>query len=388
MRLPNLLAAAMFAVFPQSGLAAIYEFTKMVDTTGPFANIWAPCLNSEGTVAFHAQLDSGTHGIFTAGAGGVTTIKTAPSHLIQYYPSINSAGMVPFGRTLPTGERELYLGDGSFTITILNSTEYEPFTQIRYPDVNDTGTVAFWGTLEGREGIFTSSGEGTLTTVVDNSGAFGPLSKLTPPSINNRGEIAFGAELDTGQMGIFVASGGQIDTVAVIPPGGIYLGHKHASINDAGSVAFVLHQGVFTATGGSVTTIADTSGAFSMFHHIVNVNNTGTVQFVAALKNYGLGVFTGPDPIRDKVIATGDPLFGDTVATVTARGLNDSGQVAFLYRLENGSSGIGLATVVPEPASLAIWSMGVFAMAVGFVRRRRHRAWRRGPNPTRPRPGA
>ncbi len=37
------------------------------------------------------------------------------------------------------------------------------------------------------------------------------------------------------------------------------------------------------------------------------------VVFLADLDDGGKGIFTGPDPISDKVIAIGDPLFGSTV---------------------------------------------------------------------------
>jgi hypothetical protein len=55
----------------------------------------------------------------------------------------------------------------------------------------------------------------------------------------------------------------------------------------------------------------------------------------------GQGIFTGPDPVADKVIRTGDPLFGSTVTAVNfEHGLNDAGQIVFLAELADGTRGV------------------------------------------------
>src|SRR5207245_11350529 len=82
------------------------------------------------------------------------------------------------------------------------------------------------------------------------------------------------------------------------------------------------------------------------------INNSGTVVFEATLTAGGSGLFSGPDPSADRIIGTGDPLFGSTVTNVDfrGRGLNDAGQVAFLATLGDGRTLLVRADPIPpEP---------------------------------------
>lgn len=49
------------------------------------------------------------------------------------------------------------------------------------------------------------------------------------------------------------------------------------------------------------------------------------------------GIYTGPDPAGDEVIATGDTLKGATVRDVAfcREGLSDAGEVAFVAKLKD-----------------------------------------------------
>ncbi len=89
-------------------------------------------------------------------------------------------------------------------------------------------------------------------------------------------------------------------------------------INDDGTVAFDATLdaggvGVFTGNGGSLTTIADSSDGFLAFAtQGVAINNQGDVAFFGFTASQ-FGIFTGPDLVADKVIASGDLLFGSPV---------------------------------------------------------------------------
>ena len=61
---------------------------------------------------------------------------------------------------------------------------------------------------------------------------------------------------------------------------------------------------------------------------------------MASLNTGGFGIFTGPDTITNKVIATGDSLFGSTVTFVAHPVINDPGQVAFRVSLADGTTSI------------------------------------------------
>jgi hypothetical protein len=97
-----------------------------------------------------------------------------------------------------------------------------------------------------------------------------------------------------------------------------------------------------------------------------SINDLGSVAFLADLKKGGSGIFTGPDPAANKVIAIGDPLFGSTVTALqfSSQGLNNSGQVAFWASLADGRQVIVRADplAVPEPTSFALLSLGVLGL--------------------------
>jgi hypothetical protein len=106
-----------------------------------------------------------------------------------------------------------------------------------------------------------------------------------------------------------------------------------------------------------VTTIADTNGSFSDVSPY-GINEEGTVALFAQLEAGGAGFFITSDAVTNKVIATGDALFGSTVTSLYGQtnGLNNSGQLSFYAALADGTEGIFRADPepqpVPEPASV------------------------------------
>jgi hypothetical protein len=54
-----------------------------------------------------------------------------------------------------------------------------------------------------------------------------------------------------------------------------------------------------------------------------------------------------------RVIGTGDALNGSTVTDLAlgASGLNDDGDIAFNYTLASGTTGVAVASLIPEPGS-------------------------------------
>ena len=107
------------------------------------------------------------------------------------------------------------------------------------------------------------------------------------------------------------------------------------------------------------------------------MNNLGKPVFLAGLDNGAFGIFTGPDPVADKVIQLGETLFGSTATSFTLvpvgenygnTDINDAGQVAFHYQLANGRQGIAVATPTPEPGIFTCLVLG--ALLFGTMRYR------------------
>ena len=118
------------------------------------------------------------------------------------------------------------------------------------------------------------------------------------------------------------------------------------SLNNRGEAGFIgVTDGalsILVSDGTRTRIVADTNGPFadfpgndfSQFGHLevgVSLNDRGNVVFTAALDDGDLGIFTGPDVVRDKVIATGDPLAGSSVSDIvlSRRGFNNNGRSRF-----------------------------------------------------------
>jgi hypothetical protein len=277
--------------------AANYQFVNIVDSAGPLDPVTTATLNNSGTVAFHANRDAGGGGLFTGNGGPTTTITS-----LSVGGRINNQGAVVFG-------------DGN-------------------------GHAIFVG------------GGGPITTIADTSG---PISgNLGVTSINDSGTVGFFGRLDdvVGE-GIFTGSGGPTTTVALSGPQQSFALVQDVQVNNTGTVAFVavLHElgdsvsAILIGNPGSPMTVADSYGPFHSFEPAMGLNNNGEVAFEADLDGGGSGIFTGPDPVADKVIQIGDFLFGSSVSNLIfcKHGLNDEGDIVFFYELANGISGIALA---------------------------------------------
>jgi hypothetical protein len=114
-------------------------------------------------------------------------------------------------------------------------------------------------------------------------------------------------------------------------------------MNNTGTIAFLAtiasgNVGIFaSANGGPPTTVVDTSGPFREVS-FPSINRTGGVAFLATFDvGGGKGIFRGPNPVTDKIIAIGDVIgMRDgtvrTVADITGfgnDGFSSLGKVAF-----------------------------------------------------------
>jgi hypothetical protein len=368
----------------KQALSADFTFTNIADTNGQFSFVGlSPVINERGTVAFDADLDSGEYGIFRNDGGAITTIvdnKGVFSTFGSRY-ALNDNGTVAFtadldGLNLQTGGRGLFTGSGGAINTIVD-TNSPLFSNIYEPAINNSGTVAFGASRDtGGLGIFTSN-DGLITTI-SNEG-------LRVPSINDNGTVAFFAVRNEGGTSVLIGSGGLTTTIA--DSSGSLSINLSSAINNNDTVVFNADfdtggNGIFINKGGTITNFVNTSGPFS-FVRGVSLNDNGEIAFGADLDAGGEGIFTGSDIVTDKVIATGDLLFGSTVTRLFAFSnnfLNNSGQIVFHAQLADGRRVITRAepiskppTAIPEPTSvLALVVFGILSSGATRARKSKH----------------
>jgi hypothetical protein len=357
------------------GDANAYTFSRIFDDSGPYNRIENSAINNQGTVAFTARLDIDQlplanyyyhpnyqrEVIFIGDGASLTPITPNMGEFqIQDINDSNTVAFVAKFGSPHAPEWVLSTTNGSTSTHIAtDSTAYGIHDDL-FGDVaiNNKGSVAFKELT-----LFSSGGNFSLvtsdgvnrTTIVDESGYFKSLNTF---DLNNKGNVAFKAFLDDGRRGLFTINGDSITPIA--DTNGSFKFFGNISLNDGDTLAFSAwlddgSAGIFTSSNGSFTTLADTSGAFSSFFFNTfrgdgsfvsidgpAINNNGAVAFGAQLETGESGIFTGADPVADKVIAIGDPLFDSTVTSLgfSNKGFNDAGQVAFWAKLADGSSGV------------------------------------------------
>jgi hypothetical protein len=359
------------------------RITNVADSTQRFVSYDVPGINDARQLLFYANPGNNViASLYTKSAGGpFTTIADFGSLEVngapESQPSLNASGLVAFATGRGgngAGRGRVLVGNGGPLAEIATDDPTGPFLtfSVCTTSINDSGTVAFFALLHDDKGlvngagIFTGDG-GPITTVADTRGGGFTLFNQAP-SINAGGTVAIRANKN-GERGIYaIAPGGGLTTIAettFAETSSYFTNFDGApSINNAGTVVFQgtgeSIAGIFTGNGGGTTLIAqaDFGGTipFKSFIHFPAINDAGTVVFGAILRDGRQGIFAGPNiiggqinpTIPDKIIVTGDALFGSTVEYVGFfRGLNQNGDIAFNYKLKNGVWGVAFATPLP-----------------------------------------
>jgi hypothetical protein len=348
------------------------RFVNVADSTQGLSGFSQfPAINNRGAVAFVAtQIGTGQE-VFKWERRDLKTIASTTGTNFTFFADnvvINNTGVVGFGASLNTGGRAagIFTSDGFTTKTIVNSTvQGLSGFGIGSPSINAAGTVAFQAPRNGLRSsiIFTGDG-GALTPVLDtlnsNFGSFGNVA------INASGEIVFlGVQKDRSQ-GIFLItpnrdeqsdgqSAGPASVIDVVDTNNNpdFFQFGDPVINDAGVVADFAAGGtrveVLSGNGRGITDRTDPSSTFFADIEHPSINSRGAVAFSAFEANGAQGIFVeltgGASPVA--VLQTGDALFGSRVTAVSVGrfAFNDHFRLAFEYELENGLSGIAVATL-------------------------------------------
>lgn len=373
----SVISVCLFAmhIAPQRSIADMYDVKRIAYTANVFGNAGSPVpsLNNCGEAAFQASLVSyfEGQGIYKGDGGALTTIfdSTQDSTFWAGFtntPAINDNGIVAFNARRD-GVWGIYSGNGGALTTVALPPDPYGAGDYSAPQIANDNTVYYRAYTSSTIGIYSNP------TSAGNP-LFSANSSIVPAemaiSVSNNGTIAFiTGGLDGVARGAHRLEG--IGTGVLSPISelnSLFQNYQTVAVNNSGLVGLVgtlSYQGVYLGDGHEFFTIADQTGPFSGFGSI-SLNNLGKIAFSATLDSGLTGIFTGADPIFDKVIQTGDALDGSTISRIAFgnSALNDLGQVAFYAELADGRRGVYVATI-PEASSLVLASIGV-PLSVGY----------------------
>jgi hypothetical protein len=315
----------------------------VIATTGERFTDFAPyvaSVNDEDTVAFQAALRGGGTGVFTGNGGAIAEVS-GPSLLagVTSHPDLNNSGATSFYGEFADGAQGVFLLRDGRLQTIAGTRDGFAAIGPLGPTMNEAATVAFRAQrTAGVSGIF--AGDGTaVTTVADTEGGWSGFHGL--PVIDARGTVVFRADRENGVQGIYAGRGGSIETLA--ETGDVFETLAFfPSTNDGETVAFAATlqtggAGIFTVDQGQIVQVLDTEGEFESCRGAL-ISSAGEVVCIATPRGGSLGLFAGPDPDADRILAMRDPLLGSTVADLAANpvSINADGHVAVRATLADG----------------------------------------------------
>jgi len=319
----------------------MFSWTEIAKTGDRFTDFapYAASVNDAGTVAFQAALRGGGTGVFTGNGGAVAEVP-GPDRLagVTSHPDLNGFGATSFYADLPGGGQSVFLVVEGRLQTIADTRG--PFASIGPlgPTMSEAGTVAFRAdNTAGVSGIFAGD-VAALATVADTDG---PWSCFHGLPVINGDDVVFRADRKDGVQGIYAGRGGAIRTIA--ETGGLFETLAlFPSVDDDGTVAFAATlraggAGIFTMDEGRNTRTIETDGAYESYRGAL-ISGAGEVVRIATPRGGSLGLFAGPDPEADRILALGDELLGSAVEDLASNpvSVNAAGQVAIRAKLTDG----------------------------------------------------
>lgn len=327
-----LLSGPAFAAKPPEK----FKFTKILEYSGPGV-FGGGSLNDQGTAAVTVS----TFGVGDAvlvGDGRTLSIVAETASVGSFgQAAITNRGDVIFSADSREGRRILLSRKGRLS-TLVDVDA--PFGVFGDAVVNGRGTIAYHSFLPevGLHAVVALD-HGEVAVIATY------LRPIVPFDINQRGQVLSMTDPGRPTLSVLIVGDGRMTRIAAAAAdleGGFFLG---AVINDRGTVAFSAFLGergrrIYLADpqGGLTPAITD-DGPFESFT-LGGLTPSGTPVFTASLDTGGIGVFFGPDPVADKVIATGDTLDGATVARASVADINASGQLLIWVSFENAPTAL------------------------------------------------
>ena len=385
-----------------------FLFTKVIDLNSssvPYNNIdFRPQINNNNQIAFQINAASGgiNGGIIGASQiyrwqAGASTLITSTGSVIPGRGTINSLSGVALSDSGSVAFRTSYNVGGGSVMLASTAGLQEVFSDSNTLNVvrvnaGDRVLSSLQSSPGGTISVQSQTVGGSATTHASNDGSGTFSSYVTggapSPDINDAGNVALrGILRSTSQDGIYVVNGSGTQSVANVSNGFAFFGNN-VDINNDGNVAFLARTttdpagrlSVYTGTPGqSATLIASQANFTSIADNGPAINDVGMVLFQATF-NGSEAIFSGGNPLTDRVVGVGDTLDGGIVKSIFfGRGmLNNDGNIVFYSLLDSNNDGVadrtsvffGSVTAVPEPTALGF----VVCAAAGILTRRRLRA--------------
>ncbi|MBD2776867.1 DUF7453 family protein [Iningainema tapete] len=367
------IAMSLSLLAASKAFAGNFSFTKIADSND-FSQIFPNvAINDSGTVVFYATPNTGSQGIYTNSNGIITELLNTNQLLVSIIRpnnytyafdtdrvDINNNDTVAFRLVGSQWDLVIATISNSTVKTVATGFAGRDSNIVTNFDLNDLEEVAylrlstpFLSPFESQRLLINRANQTfTLASACRGNSLCGgsvipfvTLLNIGTFKINNQGQVTFSASSVGSSSSVFTVSNSS--PVTLIEPNASLL-----DVNDNGDILFLKGTNfirLLKSASDEVSTIVDTSGSFSQLGNAA-INNQGNIAFTATVSNTGeKGIFTGADPVADKVIATGDTLFGSTVISLNflPQGLNNNGQIAFYALLGNGTRGIYRAEPVP-----------------------------------------
>ena len=309
-----------------------------VAATGDRFSTFAPfvaAINSEGVVAFQGTMHGGATGVFETDGTSIETVvdtDAGPFDEICSHPDLDAQGSVCFYATRKAGGRGAYLVQNRCVSELAKSCG--PLG----PTMNASGVCAIRARDEtGRESIVVSHGVGVIATA-GREAAFAAFHGLAV--INAAGAVAFRADTAAGVPGIYLHDGGELVTIAEVGTDIAALG-AFPFLSEAGTVAYWAARrdgssGVFLSRSGRTIAAASSEDGFESFRAVL-LSKNDRPMLCATPVGGTLGIYSGPDPSRDCVLALGAKFLGSTVADFALNpvSINEAGQCVIRVQLSD-----------------------------------------------------
>jgi hypothetical protein len=321
---------------PTQVRATEYNFTVIVDSQGSYHSpsvISQQALNENGVVAFYNSNDSFDNGYYKGNGGAITTVVTYAQLGGLTGGAINDGGTVAYAGSPGPFREGVYTGSGISNPVIGYHADGTTSRNFSDPTINNSGAVAYRGSRSGfpdqavgelRTATYLFEG-GIETTLAEDIGGIYNRIDPRPSVINDSGQVAFEARTNDNVWHIVRYDHPGFSTIT--PAVGF---SSNISMNNSGDIAYIAGNDIWKFHNGASTSVANLTDGFSSFGTSnAMINDTGKVAFDARYNNSAnVGIFAGPDVVNDRVISTGDVLFGETIQDLSLVGFNNSGQVA------------------------------------------------------------